>query len=97
MADHVEKRKVNVNVAGKLYTLVTNDDQAYVNRVADIADRTLRETAMATRQSIQQAGPLAVISLADELVKSRDQITFLERELTRLRQALEEAEKKAKA
>ena len=41
---------------------------------------------MATRQSVQQAAVLAVISLADEVIKSQDEISRLRRELQQLRE-----------
>ena len=60
-----DKKKIAVNVGGKGYPLVSSDPPAYVQRVAAFADRTLRETAMATHQSGQQAAILAVVSLAE--------------------------------
>jgi len=80
-----DKKKIAVNVGGKGYTLVSSDPPAYVQRVAAFADRTLRETAMATHQSVQQAAILAVISLADEVIKSQDEISRLRRENQQLR------------
>ncbi len=90
MAEAGEKRKVTVTVAGRAYTLVTTDEPSYVKRVAEVADRTLRETSAALRQSPQAAAPLAVISLSDELLKARDELTHVQRELTRVRQLLAE-------
>jgi hypothetical protein len=80
-----DKKKIADNVGGKGYTLVSSDPPAYVQRVAAFADRTLRETAMATHQSVQQAAILAVISLADEVLKSQDEISRLRRENQQLR------------
>ena len=81
-----EKRKIAVNVGGKGYTLVSSDPPAYVQRVAALADRTLRETAAATHQSVQQAAVLAVISLADDVIKSQEEVSRLRRELQKIRQ-----------
>ena len=82
-----EKKKIAVNVGGKGYTLVSSDPPAYVQRVAAYADRTLKETSMAAHQSIQQSAVLAVISLADEVIKSQDEISRLRREIRKLREA----------
>ena len=81
-----EKRKIAVNVGGKGYTLVSSDPPAYVQRVAALADRTLRETAAAAHQSVQQAAVLAVISLADDVIKSQEEVSRLRRELQKIRQ-----------
>ncbi|MBQ9307529.1 MAG: cell division protein ZapA [Clostridia bacterium] len=80
-----EKRKVAVNVGGKGYTLVSSDPAEHVQRVAALADRTLREIALSTRQSVQQSAVLAVISLADEVIKAQDENSRLRREIQGLR------------
>ena len=56
-----DKKKIAVNVGGKGYTLVSSDPPAYVQRVAAFADRTLRETAMATHHGSQFYFQIALI------------------------------------
>ena len=87
----MEKRKVTIHVGGKAYTLMSTDSDEYMQRMENLADRTLRETSAATHQSIQASAVLAVISLADEVIKSQDENSRLRRELMRTQEALAEA------
>ena len=80
----MEKNRILVNVGGKGYTLVSSDPPEYVERVAAYADRTLRETAVATRQSVSQAAVMTVISLSDQVLKSQDEISRLKKQLQTL-------------
>ena len=86
----VEKQKGSVWVGGKEYTLVSSDTPEYMQRVAAYADRVLRETAMATRLPTAQANIMAMITLADEVMKAQDENTRLRRELRALRERLGE-------
>ncbi len=81
------KCKVAVNVGGKGYTLVSSDPPEHVQRAAAYADRTLREIATSTHQPVSQAAVLAVISLADEVIKAQDENTRLKHEIQLLREA----------
>ena len=81
-----EKRRVAVNVGGRGYTLYSSDPPEHVTRVADYADRKLREIAMVTHQSVQQAALQAVIALSDEVIKAQDENSRLKREILRLRE-----------
>ena len=53
----MEKQKITVTVAGKPYTLVSEDPPEHVKRVAAYVDRTLSETSSVTNlPSAQAAG-----------------------------------------
>lgn len=77
----MEKRRMTVTVAGKPYTLVSEDPPEYVKRVADYVDRTLSETAAATRLPSAQASVLACFRLAEELLKTQDENRELQRRM----------------
>ena len=68
-----------------------------MNRVEALSDRTLRETASAMHTSIQASAVLAVISLADEVIKSQNENSRLRRELENVRKQLEEANRQTAA
>ncbi len=87
----MDKRKVTIHVGGKAYTLMSTDTDEYMQRMEALADRTLREISAATHQSVQASAILAVISLADEVIKSQDENSRLRRELYSTQEALAEA------
>ena len=83
----MEKHKTSVYVGGKEYVLVSAEPPAYMQRVAEYADRVMREPAAATHLPALQANALAAVNLADELMKAQDENTRLRRQL---REAMEE-------
>lgn len=83
----MEKQKITVKVAGKEYTLVSADSAEYMTRVADYVNRQLEELSLATRLPTNQVAVLAALNMADELMKSRDEVSRLRRELEAARQA----------
>ena len=80
----MEKQKISVRVAGKNYTLVSSDPPEYVRRVAELADRRLNETEIASGAPAQQAAVLTCINLVDELLKAKDENTALRRQLQQM-------------
>ena len=82
------KQKTTVRVAGREYTLVSDQAPEYMNRVAAYVDRKISETALATRLTSDKAAVLTALNIADELMKSHDENSRLRRELMTLRQAL---------
>ncbi|MGN0778802.1 MAG: cell division protein ZapA [Aristaeellaceae bacterium] len=89
------KQKTTVRVAGREYTLVSEQTPAYMNRVASYVDRKISETALATRLSADKAAVLTALNIADELMKSHDENSRLRREMMALRQEVEEARQQA--
>ena len=83
----MEKQNISVVVAGRAYNLVSSDPPEHVLRVADYVDRQIRETAIAARQPQNTATVLVALNLGDELIKARDEITRLRRELRAAREA----------
>lgn len=84
----MEKQKVQVSVAGRQYVLTSDDSPEHVRRVAAYADRTLRDTVNATRLGESQAYALAAVSLADELLQSKDENARLRRQLREAQERL---------
>lgn len=86
----MEKQKVSVVVGSKKYLLTTDENPDWVRRVAALADRRLRETALATRQAESQAAVMALITMAEELIRSHDENARLRREINALREEMED-------
>ncbi len=80
-----EKHTIAVNVGGKGFTVISDDPPAHVQQAATLADRTLRETARATRQSTREAIPQALIALADQVIRLREENVRLKDELQKVR------------
>ena len=76
----MEKQKITVTVAGKNYTLVSNDSPEFVRRVAAFVDRKLNETAAVTNLPSGQAAVLTCFNLAEELLKAQDENLILRRQ-----------------
>jgi cell division protein ZapA len=73
----MEKQKITVTVAGKPYTLVSSDPPEHVKRVAAYVDRTLSETAAATKLPSAQTAVLTCFRMAEELLKAQDENRIL--------------------
>ena len=76
----MEKQKITVTVAGKNYTLVSNDSPEFVRRVAAFVDRKLNETTAVTNLPSGQAAVLTCFNLAEELLKAQDENLILRRQ-----------------
>lgn len=77
----MEKQKTILTVAGKEYTIVSEDPVDYVKRVGVYVDRKLSEIEKATRLPTNMAAVLTALNIADELLKAHDENTKLRREL----------------
>ena len=82
----LEKRKVNVRLLNRDYTLVSDQPEEQVQRIARYADRVLRDLSVATRSQDSVVSILACITLAEELFAARDENVRLRREIESLRQ-----------
>ena len=80
----MEKRKMTVTVAGKPYTLVSEDPPEHVRRVAAYVDRQLSETTTATNLPSAQAAVLTCFRMAEELLRAQDDNRMLQRRLEAL-------------
>ena len=86
-----QKTRVTVRIAGKDYTIASYDSPEYVNRVAAHVDRKMSELSLATHLPASQLAVLAAVNATDDMMKSRDEIARLRRELDEVRAALEAA------
>ena len=89
----MEKQKITVSVAGKNYTLVSNDPPEFVRRVAAFVDRKLSETAAVTNLPSGQAAVLTCFNLTEELLKAQDENTLLRRQMEQMARANAQAAK----
>ncbi|MBR6029897.1 MAG: cell division protein ZapA [Clostridia bacterium] len=83
------KQRTTVYVLGKEYTLLSPDGPEHMQRVASYADRMLRETQLSARMTLETTGILTALSLADEVLKAKDENTRLRRRLREAEDALE--------
>jgi len=77
----MEKQKITVTVAGRNYTLVSQDPPEYVRRVAAFVDRKLNETAAVTNLPSGQSAILTCFHLAEDLLRAQDENTLLRRQM----------------
>ena len=85
----MQKNRTTVRIAGRDYTIASYDSPEYVNRVAAHVDRKMSELAAAVKLPAGQLAVLAAVNATDDMMKSRDEIRRLRRELDELRARLE--------
>lgn len=78
------KQRVSVQVAGKTYNLVSTDSPEHMRRVAELVDRRVRETELATGLPEDRALALTCLNLADELVKAKDESLEMRRRMQKM-------------
>ena len=88
----MQKNRTTVRIAGRDYTIASYDSEEYVNRVAAHVDRSMNELSAATKLPAAQLAVLAAVNATDDMMKSRDEIRRLRREVEALRAKLAEAE-----
>ena len=88
----MQKTRTTVRIAGKEYTIASYDSEEHVNRVAGWVDRKMSELAVATRLPAAQLAVLTAVNATDDMMKSRDEVRRLQRELDELREKLEQME-----
>lgn len=81
----MQKTRTTVRIAGKEYTIASTDSPEYVNRVASWVDRRMNELSAATHLPAAQLAVLTAVNTTDEMMKSRDDVRRLEKELDALR------------
>ena len=87
-----QKTRTTVRIAGKDYTIASYDTPEYVNRVAAHVDRKMSELGLTTHLPSAQLAVLAAVNATDDMLKSRDEIARLRKELDETRAALEAAQ-----
>lgn len=74
-------RTYTLKIAGKDYTLSTDDSPELVHRIAVYADRKISEATSGGLISRDRAAVFACLALAEELLNAQDDNTRLRREL----------------
>jgi cell division protein ZapA len=92
----MDKNKAVVSVHGREYTIVGSEPPEYMQRVAAYVDRRMSELSFSSYLSDERLMALTALNLADELLKSKDEVSAIRKELTLMRQALHKAELEAK-
>lgn len=85
----MQKVRTTVKIAGKDYNIAGYDSEEHVQRVATHVDRAMNELALTTHLPPAQLAVLAAINATDDMMKSREEIRRLRREVEQLRAALE--------
>lgn len=96
------KNRVSVDVAGQEYTLISEEDPAYVRQVASIVDEEIKSITSSANLSLSHAAVLACVNLADRCHKAEDDSDHLRGqvkncldELHKLKQELADARREA--
>ncbi len=80
-----DKNKVNVRIAGKDYTLVGNETEEYIQKVALYVDKKLNTIMnQNSKLSTSMASVLTAINIADDYFKACENIDNLSKELNAL-------------
>ena len=73
--------RVTVNICGEDYTLVAEENTAYMEQVAALVDKKMGEVIARAKVSRSDAAVLAAVNLADELLKSEQAAENLRRQV----------------
>lgn len=73
--------RVTVNICGEDYTLVAEENTAYMEQVAALADKKMGEVIAGAKVGRSDAAVLAAVNLADELLKSEQAAENLRRQV----------------
>ena len=87
----MEKIKTTVHIAGREYAISSYDSEEYIQSVAAWVDRKMRELYQATRLPGCQLAVLTAVNAADDIMKSREEIRRLKREIEELRARADKA------
>ena len=83
----MEKIRTTVRIAGKDYNIAGYDPEDHVQRVAAYVDRKMSELALTTHLPPAQLAVLTAVNAVDDMMKSRDEIRRLRKEIEQLHEA----------
>ena len=75
------KQKITVSIAGQEYTMVAEEDEAYVQRCAAMVDSQVREVMGGARLGRSDAAVLAAMNIADQFYREQDASENLRRQI----------------
>ena len=81
----MKKNKVFIQLMGREYALLTDQDVAQVQRLSRYVDRKMREGQLTTRAGESMVPMLTAMTLAGELFSAQDENTRLKKELASLK------------
>ncbi len=87
------KKTYTLKIAGRDYTLSTEDAPELVHRIAVYADRKISEASAGGLLGKETAPVIACLSLAEELLNAQDDNTRLRKDLWEAKKELEELRK----
>ena len=82
------QNRVTINIRGQQYTLLANEDEAYVKQCAAYVDKKLGETLSGSKLALADCAVLTALNIADEKFKEQEASENLRRQIKEL---LEEA------
>lgn len=85
----MQKIKTTVRIAGKDYAISSYDSEEYVQGVAAWVDRKMNELHAATRLPGAQLAVLTAVNATDDMMKSREEIRRLKKELADAQKEIE--------
>lgn len=91
--DIMQKIKTTVRIAGKDYAISSYDSVEYVHGVAAWVDRKMNELYAATKLPGAQLAVLTAINATDDMMKSREEIRRLKKELADAQKEIERLKK----
>ena len=71
------RNRVTVNIAGQAYTILSEDDENHIKKVADIVDKEIEAILRAANISQMEAAVLAACNIADSKIKTNDALDNL--------------------
>ncbi len=73
--------RVTMTICGTEYTLIAEEDAAYMEKVGALVDKEMRDMMDSAHMSRDNAAVLAAVNLADQLCKAQDGSENLRRQL----------------
>ena len=64
---------IQVEIFGEVYTVRGSDENGYLQELADLVDRKMREVAQHVKGDVTRIAILAALNLADELFRAQKQ------------------------
>ena len=73
--------RITVSICGEDYTLVAEENTAYMEQVAALVDKKMKEVIAGVKVGRNDAAVLAAVNLADELLKNEQSAENLRRQV----------------
>ena len=73
--------RITVSICGEDYTLVAEESTAYMEQVAALVDKKMKEVIAGVKVGRNDAAMLAAVNLADELLKNEQSAENLRRQV----------------